>query len=173
MIYDAYDLSLKRRHEFWPHKFTTYPQAAQLVHHLSTRWRYVTFDIDILINLDIGPSAIFLPSHSSSAATIQWFETTTLLTDIRLDRKSYDVLLKSFFSVKTRTNVALDLAGLADYVYLLCHCRKHAFIKKRLLVRTTRKSRSAVSIEGTVVQSHLPPFRNLGNFVHLTLPVSF
>ena len=26
---------------------------------------------------------------------------------------------------------------------------------------------------GTVVQSHLPPFRNLGNFVHLTLPVSF
>ena len=23
---------------------------------------------------------------------------------------------------------------------------------------------------GTVVQSHLPPFRNLGNFVHLTLP---
>ena len=24
-----------------------------------------------------------------------------------------------------------------------------------------------------MVQSHLPPFRNLGNFVHLTLPVSF
>ena len=29
-----------------------------------------------------------------------------------------------------------------------------------------------MSIEGTVVQSHLPPFRNLGNFVHLSLPVS-
>ena len=24
-----------------------------------------------------------------------------------------------------------------------------------------------------MVQSHLPPFRNLGTFVHLTLPVSF
>ena len=24
-----------------------------------------------------------------------------------------------------------------------------------------------------MVESHLPPFRNLGNFVHLTLPVSF
>ena len=24
-----------------------------------------------------------------------------------------------------------------------------------------------------LVQSHLPPFQNLGNFVHLTLPVSF
>ena len=24
-----------------------------------------------------------------------------------------------------------------------------------------------------MVQSHLPPFQNLGNFVHLTLPVSF
>ena len=30
-----------------------------------------------------------------------------------------------------------------------------------------------LSIEVTVVQSHLPPFRNLGNFIHLTLPVSF
>ena len=30
-----------------------------------------------------------------------------------------------------------------------------------------------VTIEVTVVQSHLLPFRNLGNFVHLTLPVSF
>ena len=33
--------------------------------------------------------------------------------------------------------------------------------------------RAGPLIEGTVVQSHLPPFRNLGNFVHLTLPVSF
>ena len=32
---------------------------------------------------------------------------------------------------------------------------------------------AGLSIEVTVVQSHLPPFRNLDNFVHLTLPVSF
>ena len=30
----------------------------------------------------------------------------------------------------------------------------------------------AVSIEGTVVQSHLPPFRNLDNFIHPPLSVS-
>ena len=35
-----------------------------------------------------------------------------------------------------------------------------------------RKS-AGLSIEGTVVQSHLPPFRNLGNFVTLHSPVSF
>ena len=34
-----------------------------------------------------------------------------------------------------------------------------------------RAVEAGLSIE--VVQSHLPPFRNLGNFVHLTLPVSF
>ena len=28
-------------------------------------------------------------------------------------------------------------------------------------------------IEGTVVQSHLPPFRNLGNFVHPTFACVF
>ena len=32
---------------------------------------------------------------------------------------------------------------------------------------------AGLSIEGTVIQSHLPPFRNLGNFVHPTEPVSF
>ena len=35
------------------------------------------------------------------------------------------------------------------------------------------RSSVGLSIEGTVVQSHLPPFRNVGNFVHLSLPVSF
>ena len=34
-------------------------------------------------------------------------------------------------------------------------------------------SRTGLSIEGTVVQSHLLLFRNLGNFVYVTLPVSF
>ena len=43
------------------------------------------------------------------------------------------------FAVKIRTDVALQLARLANYVYLLCHCRKHAFIKMRLLVHTTRE----------------------------------
>ena len=28
--------------------------------------------------------------------------------------------------------------------------------------------RAGLSIDGTVVQSHLPPFQNLGNFVHPT-----
>ena len=32
---------------------------------------------------------------------------------------------------------------------------------------------AGLSIEGTVVQSHLPPFGKLGNFVHPHLPVSF
>ena len=32
---------------------------------------------------------------------------------------------------------------------------------------------SAESINEMVVQPHLQPFQNLGNFVHLTLPVSF
>ena len=30
-----------------------------------------------------------------------------------------------------------------------------------------------LSVEGTVVQSYLLPFRNVGHFVHLILPVSF
>ena len=32
---------------------------------------------------------------------------------------------------------------------------------------------AVLSIEGTVFQSYLPAFRNLDNFFHLTLPVSF
>ena len=32
---------------------------------------------------------------------------------------------------------------------------------------------SDFSVEGTRVQNHVLPFRNLGNFVHPTLPVSF
>ena len=32
-----------------------------------------------------------------------------------------------------------------------------------------RAPSAGLSIEGMVVQSHLPPFRNLGNFIHLTL----
>ena len=35
------------------------------------------------------------------------------------------------------------------------------------------RGRAPDSIEGTVVQSHLPPFRNLGNFYTPHLPVSF
>ena len=30
-----------------------------------------------------------------------------------------------------------------------------------------------LSIQGTVVQSHLPPFRNLGNFIYLTFACVF
>ena len=32
---------------------------------------------------------------------------------------------------------------------------------------------AGLSIEGTVVQSHLPPFRNFGNFVHPTFAYVF
>ena len=36
-----------------------------------------------------------------------------------------------------------------------------------------RRSPDKAADRGTVVQSHLPPFRNLGDFVRPTLPVSF
>ncbi|KAI0227511.1 hypothetical protein LSAT2_022035 [Lamellibrachia satsuma] len=39
--------------------------------------------------------------------------------------------------------------------------------------KTTCGRASDFSVEGTGVQNRLLPFRNLGNFVHPTLPVSF
>ena len=39
--------------------------------------------------------------------------------------------------------------------------------------RWLRGKASDCQSRGVVVQSHLPPFRNLGNFVHVSLPVSF
>ena len=36
-----------------------------------------------------------------------------------------------------------------------------------------RWSSVGISVGGTGVQNHLPPFQNLGNFIHPTLPVSF
>ena len=44
---------------------------------------------------------------------------------------------------------------------------------KPTVVTGGRALSAGLSIDGAVVQSHLPPFRNLDNFVHLTLPVSF
>ena len=42
-----------------------------------------------------------------------------------------------------------------------------------ITLATTSSAAMALSIEGTRVQIHVLPFQNLGNFVHLTLPVSF
>ena len=60
---------------------------------------------------------------------------------------------------------------------VLTHHLAQEAVHRRLTVSSGTPGRwscgKAPDCQSTVIQSHLPPFRNLGNFVHLTSPVSF
>ena len=67
----------------------------------------------------------------------------------------------------------LEDSDFADDLDLLSHCHRYMLEKKKTAAKHNIKrgelwsrGRAPDSIEGTVVQSHLPPFRNLGNFVY-------
>ena len=94
-----------------------------------------------------------LSSHKSRVAELETLKSTRDKFLAQLEETQAELTGDS----QSRRRLVRFKVVLNNFSFCACHNENGRAVERRQL-----------SIEGKVVQSHLPPFRNLGKFVHRT-----